>query len=70
MYDYPLSYSGFRDEELLNLASRMHTYMPDAQRALSAELEIRGLNVPEAEPNDFFAFAPLSANVEMVRILP
>ena len=70
MYDYPLSYSEFRDEELLNLASRMHTFMPDAQRALSAELQTRGLHIPEADRRDFVAFAPLTSQIEMVRILP
>lgn len=70
MYDYPLSYTEFRDEELLNLASRMHTFMPDAQRALSAELQTRGLQIPEADRTDFLAFAPLTSQIEMVRILP
>jgi hypothetical protein len=70
MHDYPLSYSDFRNEELLNLASRIHTFMPDAQRALSAELQTRGLNFPEAEPHDTMTFAALSSRVEMIHVIP
>ena len=70
MYDYPLSYTEFKDEELLNLAARIHTFMPDAQRALSEEMHQRGLNVPEGESNTFAPWAALSSQVEIVRILP
>ena len=70
MYDYPLSYTEFKDEELLNLASRIHTFMPDAQRALCAELHCRGLNVPETAPHRMVPWTTLASQVEMVRILP
>ncbi len=71
MYDYPLSYSEFRDEELLSLASRMQTFMPDAQRELSAELRTRGLHAPQIEqPLRMGAFSFLSSKIETIRILP
>ena len=44
MYDHPLSYSPFRDGELLFLAARMNSLLPDAQSALVAELRRRGLD--------------------------
>ena len=70
MYDYPLSYSEFRDEELLSLASSMQTFMPDAQRALNAELHTRGLHAPASEPRSTSWSSYLTSKVESIRILP
>ena len=80
MYDYPLSYANFRDEELLNLAERIHTFIPEAQRELTAELNTRGLSVPSyqeeqlnktwSEKKVTRSTGMLSSRIETLRIRP
>lgn len=69
MYDHPLCYSPFCDGELLFLASRINSLMPDARNALEAELKRRGLKDPKESSDDYLGrYHSISDRVQVTRI--